>query len=234
MSNVPYREVVVDTETTGFDVRTGDRLTEIGAVELINGLPSGKTYQQYINPERDVPQASVNVTGLTGEFLADFPTFAEIAADFLEFIGDSQLVMHNAKFDMSFLNYQLQDIGFPELRNTYLDTLSVARKKFPGAPATLDALSKRFTITIERDLHGALLDSQILAEVLIELRGGRQQGFDLADADTTKPYLHAPTTQVNHQLTKTSRAPRHFEISVEELHAHQEMTGKMKNSRWRG
>lgn len=225
----------MDTETTGFDVKTGDRLTEIGALELIDGIPSGKTYQQYINPERDVPQSSVNVTGLTGEFLADFPTFAEIASDFLEFIGDSQLVMHNAKFDMSFLNYQLQEIGFPELKNTYLDTLSLARKKFPGAPATLDALSKRFEISIERDLHGALLDSQILAEVLIELRGGRQQGFDLDKIQDTSIPANAMhlSVQGSYGVTKTSRAPRKFEIGEDELRAHQQMLDKMKNSRWR-
>ena len=176
------REIVLDTETTGFDPKTGDRMVEIGAVELINHMPTGNTYHQYINPERDVPQGAFEVHGLSAEFLRAFPVFGKIARDFLEFIGDAQLVIHNAKFDVPFLNAELGWCDLPPIpMSRAIDTLDIARKKFPGSPASLDALCRRFGIdNSHRTLHGALLDSEILAEVYLELIGGRQPGLVLS------------------------------------------------------
>ncbi len=179
------REIVLDTETTGFDPETGDRLVEIGAIELINLLPTGRTYHVYINPERAMPQEAFEVHGLGDDFLRDKPKFAEVAAGFLEFIGsDGQLVIHNAQFDMKFLNAELRRAGHPVLpmsRST--DTLEIARRKFPGAANTLDALCRRFTVdNSNRTLHGALLDSELLAEVYLALMGGRQPDLVLEPA----------------------------------------------------
>lgn len=175
------REIVLDTETTGFDPHTGDRIVEIGAVELHNHVPSGRTYHQYINPERAMPNDAFEVHGLGDEFLADKPKFAEIGDAFLTFIGDAKLVIHNASFDMKFLNAELKWMGRPALpMDQAIDTLDIARKKFPGSPASLDALCRRFNINNSaRTLHGALLDSEILAEVYLELIGGRQPDFAL-------------------------------------------------------
>lgn len=182
------REIVLDTETTGFDPRTGDRMVEIGAVELINHMPTGRTFHQYINPERDMPQGAFEVHGLSEEFLRDFPVFADIAGAFLDFIGDARLVIHNAKFDVPFLNAELEWCSLPQIpMQRAIDTLEMARKKFPGSPASLDALCRRFGIdNSHRTLHGALLDSEILAEVYLELIGGRQPGLVLASAQPTK------------------------------------------------
>ena len=177
------REIVLDTETTGLDPESGDRIVEIGAVELVNHMPTGRTYHQYINPERTMPQEAFEVHGLSDEFLADKPKFAAIAGEFMEFIGDSRLVIHNAAFDMKFLNAELKWAGFAPLPwERALDTLALARKKFPGAPASLDALCRRFGIdNSSRTLHGALLDSEILAEVYLELIGGRQPDLVLSE-----------------------------------------------------
>lgn len=180
------REIVMDTETTGLDPRGGDRIVEIGGVELINHLPTGRTYHQYINPERSMPQEAFDVHGLGDAFLRDKPVFAEIAEDFLAFVGDARLVIHNASFDMGFLNMELGRLGRPALPNSQAtDTLDIARKKFPGAQVSLDALCKRFGVdNSNRTLHGALLDSEILAEVYLELLGGRQQGMMLQTSST--------------------------------------------------
>lgn len=183
------REIVMDTETTGLDPRTGDRIVEIGGVELFNHMPTGKTYHQYINPERDMPQGAFDVHGLSIDFLKDYPVFKDIAQDFLNFVGDAKLVIHNAAFDMKFLNAELEWCQKPQLPwEQAIDTLDMARRKFPGAQNTLDGLSRRFGINIERDLHGALLDSEILAAVYLELIGGRQPDFALGivgGTDTT-------------------------------------------------
>lgn len=179
------REIVLDTETTGFDPKTGDRMVEIGAVELMNHMPTGRTFHQYINPEREVPQGAFEVHGLAWDFLRDFPVFKDIAQEFLDFIGDDQLVIHNAKFDVPFLNAELGWVNKPQIpMERAVDTLLIARKKFPGSPASLDALCRRFNIdNAHRTLHGALLDSEILAEVYLELIGGRQP--DLVLSPTT-------------------------------------------------
>lgn len=178
------REIVLDTETTGFHADGGDRIVEIGAVELWNHLPTGKTYHQYINPERSMPQGAFEVHGLGDEFLADKPVFKQIGQAFLDFVQDSTLVIHNAEFDMKFLNMELVRMGLLALPwEQALDTLAMARKKFPGSPATLDALCRRFMIdNSARTLHGALLDSEILAEVYLELIGGRQPDFALSSS----------------------------------------------------
>jgi DNA polymerase-3 subunit epsilon len=176
------REIVLDTETTGFDPESGDRIVEIGAVELLRHVPTGRTYHQYINPERAMPDDAFQVHGLGDEFLADKPRFREVAQDFVAFIGDAKLVIHNAAFDMKFLNAELSWVGLPQIDwERAVDTLAIARKKFPGSPASLDALCRRYGIdNSARTLHGALLDSEILAEVYLELIGGRQPDFGLS------------------------------------------------------
>ncbi|WP_323763789.1 DNA polymerase III subunit epsilon [Marinovum sp.] len=182
------REIVLDTETTGFDPETGDRIVEIGAVELYNHMPTGRTYHQYINPERGMPQEAFEVHGLGDDFLADKPVFKLIAQEFLDFVADdARLVIHNASFDMKFLNAELGWCGLPRIAmERSIDTVAMARKKFPGSPASLDALCRRFNIdNSARTLHGALLDSEILAEVYLELIGGRQPGLVLASVERT-------------------------------------------------
>ena len=176
------REIVLDTETTGFEPLDGDRIVEIGAVELMGHVPTGRTYHQYINPQRAMPQEAFAVHGLGDEFLADKPVFAEIAQSFVDFVGDAKLVIHNASFDMKFLNAELGWVNRPLLpMDQAIDTLAIARRKFPGSPASLDALCRRFGIdNSARTLHGALLDSEILAEVYLELIGGRQPDFALS------------------------------------------------------
>ena len=176
------REIVMDTETTGLDPFSGDRIVEIGGVELLNHLPTGRVYHQYINPERDMPQGAFDVHGLSAEFLSDKPVFGNIAQEFLDFVGDAKLVIHNAAFDMKFLNAELAWIKRPVLpMDQAIDTLEIARKRFPGAQNSLDALCRRFGIdNSARTKHGALLDSEILAEVYLELVGGRQPDFALS------------------------------------------------------
>ncbi|MEO6301205.1 MAG: DNA polymerase III subunit epsilon [Paracoccaceae bacterium] len=186
------REIVLDTETTGLDPATGDRIVEIGAVELHNHMPTGRTYHQYLNPERMMPKEAFEVHGLSDDFLRDKPRFSAVAKDFLTFIGEARLVIHNAAFDMKFLNSELTAAGHPTIPMTQsLDTVAIARQKYPGSPASLDALCRRFNIdNSARTKHGALLDSEILAEVYLELIGGRQPdltlnastGTDLANA----------------------------------------------------
>jgi DNA polymerase-3 subunit epsilon len=176
------REIVLDTETTGFEPSEGDRIVEIGAVELNGHVPTGRTFHQYINPQRSMPAEAFAVHGLGDEFLADKPKFAEVGRSFLDFIGDARLVIHNAAFDMKFLNAELGWAGLPGLPDDRaIDTLAIARRRFPGSPASLDALCRRFGIDNSgRTLHGALLDSEILAEVYLELIGGRQPDFALS------------------------------------------------------
>jgi DNA polymerase-3 subunit epsilon len=178
------REIVLDTETTGFEPSEGHRIVEIGAVELFNHLPTGRTYHQYINPERTMPREAFEVHGLGDDFLRDKPVFSAIGAAFLEFVGEAKLVIHNAAFDMKFLNAELDRAGLPGLPwPRAIDTLAIARSRFPGSPASLDALCRRFGVdNSRREKHGALLDSEILAEVYLELIGGRQPDLVLAPA----------------------------------------------------
>jgi DNA polymerase III subunit epsilon len=178
------REIVLDTETTGFEPSEGHRIVEIGAVELINHMPTGKTYHQYINPERAMPKEAFEVHGIGDDQLRDKPVFAVIGRAFLDFIGEAQLVIHNAAFDMKFLNFELERASLPPIPNSRAtDTLAIARQKYPGSPASLDALCRRFGVDNSmREKHGALLDSEILAEVYLELIGGRQPGLVLSEA----------------------------------------------------
>jgi DNA polymerase-3 subunit epsilon len=180
------REIVLDTETTGFDPATGDRIVEIGCVELIDHLPTGKSFQAYLNPERLVPIETQKVHGLTDEFLADKPLFAHIVEDLLAFIGDAPLVIHNASFDMKFVNSELHRCGKPPLPYARaIDTIEIAKARIPGARYSLDELCKRFGIDLSvRTKHGALLDAELTARVYLELVGGRQTKLVLAPGDS--------------------------------------------------
>lgn len=194
------REIVLDTETTGFDPQSGDRIVEIGAVELQRHVPTGETFHVYINPERSMPEDAFAVHGLGDDFLRDKPKFASVGQGFLDFIGDANLVIHNAAFDMKFLNAELKWAGLETIPyDRAVDTLEIARKRFPGSPASLDALCRRFGIdNSARTLHGALLDSEILAEVYLELIGGRQPDFGLVerrDAKTVTVEKGGPVAQ---------------------------------------
>ncbi len=213
------REIVLDTETTGFDPEAGDRIVEIGAVELHNHLPTGKTYHQYINPERAMPKEAFEVHGLSDEFLADKPLFREIADDFLNFIAEARLVIHNAAFDMKFLNAELEWAERPPIPwERAVDTLAIARQRFPGSPASLDALCRRFGIdNSARTLHGALLDSEILAEVYLELIGGRQPDFALAAGMSEQAASGGGASQWRAPPRPAPLAPR---ITPEEAEAH--------------
>ena len=181
------REIVFDLETTGFRFDEGHRIVEIGAVEMVRGALTGKTFHTYVNPERDMPEGAYNVHGLSEKFLSDKPVFTDpsVARAFQAFVGDADLVAHNGvSFDVPFMNAELKAAGFATLDNRVIDTLHIARKKFPGSPASLDALCSRFGVDTkerERDGHGALLDSKLLATVYIELTGGAQAGLDFAD-----------------------------------------------------
>ncbi len=210
------REIVLDTETTGLEPATGDRVVEIGAVELMNHMPTGRSYHQYINPDRFMPKEAFDVHGLSDDFLRDKPRFAAVAQVFLAFIGDATLVIHNAPFDMKFLNHELTLAGHAPLpMSRAFDTVALARQKFPGSPASLDALCRRFGIDNSmREKHGALLDSEILAEVYLELIGGRQPDLTLnaatrqqtaATADTTWRPKPRPTPLPSH-LTEAEAA----------------------------
>jgi DNA polymerase-3 subunit epsilon len=181
------REIVLDTETTGFEPSEGHRIVEIGAIELFNHMPTGRTFHVYINPERTMPPEAFEVHGLGDDFLRDKPVFHSIATEFLEFVAEARLIIHNASFDMKFLNAELSRAGRPTLAlDRALDTLLIARQKFPGSPASLDALCRRFGVdNSSRAKHGALLDSELLAEVYLELIGGRQPDLMLAGSGHT-------------------------------------------------
>ncbi len=175
------REIVLDTETTGLDPESGDRIVEIGAVEILNHVPTGRVFHHYINPERAMPQEAFAIHGLSTSFLSDKPVFAKIAQEFLDFVGDARLVIHNAAFDMKFINAELGWLKLPTIPwARAVDTLDMARRRFPGAQNSLDALCRRFDVDNSgREKHGALLDSELLAEVYLELMGGRQPDLTL-------------------------------------------------------
>lgn len=220
------REIVLDTETTGLDPDAGHRIVEIACVELINHLPSGRTFQRYVNPERDMPTDAQAVHGLTAEFLSGQPVFAAVADEFLEFISDAPLVIHNAEFDLKFVNAELSRLGRPKLQaQRAVDTVQLARRKFPGAPASLDALCGRFGIdNSSRTLHGALLDAQLLSEVYLELVGGRQATIELVAG----PAITVTTATVERAI----RPARPHAPSEEELAAHAAMLQQIKTPLW--
>ena len=225
------REIVLDTETTGLDPETGHRIVEVACLELLNHIPTGRHFQAYLNPERDMPREAEEVHGLTAAFLADKPKFGQVVAQLLEFIGDAALVIHNAEFDLKFLNAELRRVELPPLGHRVVDTLTIARRKFPGAQASLDALCRRFAIdNSARSKHGALLDTELLAEVYLELVGGRQAGLDLAGFE-----LAAAAAGIAATLPGTAtvaRPPRPHAPSPEEEAAHAALLARLKQPIW--
>ena len=221
------REIILDTETTGLDPNSGHRMVEIGCVELKGGIRTGEVFHSYLNPGRDVPDEAFRVHGLSTAFLKDKPIFSQAVDAFLEFIGDTPLVIHNAPFDMKFVNFELAQLGFPAIPMMRVtDTLAMARTKYPGSPASLDALCKKFAIDLSgRSKHGALLDAELLAEVYLELMGGRQVVLGLESAKTEAQKKRAEEEKVH-------RVARAFGLSEEELAAHALMVDKLKNALW--
>jgi len=218
------REIVLDTETTGLSPASGDRLVEIGCVELINHIPSGNHYHVYINPKRSMPEEAFRVHGLSEEFLADKPLFGDVVSDFQDFIGDATLVIHNAPFDMGFLNAELERAGHKPLANPVIDTVMLARKKHPGARVSLDAMCKHYGIdNSRRTLHGALLDSEILAEVYLELLGGKQVSLALI-AESNVSGADAIATRVTVSQRPTALPPR---LTAAEAAAHAAFIAKL-------
>ncbi len=222
------REIIFDTETTGFEPSEGHRIVEIACLELVNQIPTGRKKQYYLNPERDMPEAAFRIHGLSEEFLRDKPKFAEIAEELIEFIGDAPLVAHNAEFDMRFLNAELASLKRATIAlDRAVDTVRLARQRFPGAPASLDALCKRFAIdNTQRTLHGALLDAQLLAEVYLQLLGGPQTGLSLTSA--AEEAARAALTVVG----RIVRPARPHAASAEELAAHSAFVAKLKDAVW--
>jgi DNA polymerase-3 subunit epsilon len=223
------REIVLDTETTGFDPAEGHRIVEVGCLELFNHMPTGKTLHFYINPERDIPAEATAVHGITNAQVADKPVFAEIAAELYDFLQDATLVIHNAEFDVKFLNAEMRKFGYKNIKVAdCIDTVLMARKKFPGQPANLDALCRRFNIDLSaRELHGALLDAQLLSKVYLELLGGRQHGLGLdsnaqATLDSEQPAV----------LKQQNRPRRSFPLSQADDEAHAKMLAGIKNNIW--
>jgi DNA polymerase-3 subunit epsilon len=220
------REIVLDTETTGLDPRQGHRVVEIGCLELINHIPTTRHFHRYINPECDISDEAVAVHGLTRERLSNEPVFAAIAGEFLDFIGDSKLIIHNADFDVGFLNHELAALGFPAMPpDRATCTVKLARRRFPGAPASLDALCRRFGVDNSgRTLHGALLDAQLLAECYVELLGGRQQGLALT--------VETVVAKVALEGVVIQRVPRVHSASEAETAAHAAMLASLKSPLW--
>jgi len=226
------REIVMDTETTGLDPFTGHRIVEIGAVELLNHIPTGTVYHQYINPQRDMPEEAFNVHGLSEEFLGSKPVFADIAQEFLKFIDDGILIIHNAPFDMKFLNAEFSWIDIEQLSmDRVIDTLALARKRYPMGPNSLDALCRRYSIdNSKRDKHGALLDSELLADVYMELIGGRQTVLGL----TSDSNQVEKTVEVGQIQISARPEPLPGRLSQAEIDAHDEMiSGLGEKALWR-
>jgi len=218
------REIVFDTETTGFHHQGDDRITEIGCIEIIDLLPTGEYYHSYLDPERDVPDKVVEITGLTTEFLMGKPKFASQAQSFLDFIGDAPLIAHNARFDMGFINAELVRARFSPLpESRFKDTLAMAHEQFPGSPASLDALCKRFDISLSgRDKHGAIIDSELLAAVYLELNGGRAMrlGLDKSEADAPKDSFEIKAARPRPQVLTSL-------LGASEMSAHKELVGAL-------
>jgi DNA polymerase III subunit epsilon len=220
------REIILDTETTGLSPDKGDRVIELCALEMVDGVLTGALFHCLINPERDVPPESTNVHGLTIDDLLDKPVFADIADSFIAFMGDSPMVAHNAPFDHGFLNWELRNIGKPAIPiSKVIDTVAIAKQKLPGARYSLDALCNRFNIDLSaRSKHSALIDTKLLAEVYIELLGGKQRSLGLAKEEAARA-VAAP-------LNRPYREPRVHSATVAELDAHAAFIGKMKDALW--
>lgn len=228
------REIVFDTETTGLSPQDGHRLVEIGAIELVNRVETGRSFHAYFNPERDMPPEAYAVHGLSAAFLSDKPLFGDHAGEFIDFIEDSPLVAHNANFDFGFLNHELQRCGraFVDMARM-IDTLAIARTKHPGAKHSLDALCTRYGVDrSQRVLHGALLDAQLLAQVYVELTGGRQIGLVLAEepAGAEAAAVRAPAAEL--RVRRPVRPPRAHAASPEELERHAAFVAKITDPLW--
>lgn len=223
------REIALDTETTGLDPVSGHRIVEIGCVEMVDRIRTGKIYHAYVNPERDMPPEAERVHGLSAKFLSDKPVFASVVEDFLDFLGEAPLVIHNAAFDLKFINHEIGRLGFPAIHiSRATDTVEIARRKFPGSPANLDALCRRFSIDLSaRTKHGALLDAELLADVYLELLGGRQAAI-FFDTPTVQSLQAAVEEQVIMEVPR-----REFPPSAEELSAHSRFLSRLKNALWR-
>ncbi len=218
------RSVTLDIETTGLSFLEGHKIVEIGCVELVNNFPSGKTWQRYINPERSMPEEAFKIHGLSEEFLINKPVFSDIIDDFLNFIKDSDLIIHNSRFDLTFINYELEANNSKAIdpkKNNVIDTLNLARKMYPGQSVSLDALSRRYKINIERENHGALLDAEILAEVYLEMHGGRQQNINLTENE------NKTKKNINTQIYDYSR--KVYEVTDQEKKKHQELIDFINN-----
>ena len=222
------REIVLDTETTGLDPNAGHRVIEIGCIEMVNHIATGRTFHEYLDPERDVPEDAARIHGITSDMLRGKPLFADKAEALVEFLGDAKLVIHNAAFDLGFLNAELAKLDRASIpASRAIDTVQLARRKFPGSPASLDALCKRFDIdNSARTKHGALLDAELLADVYIELIGGRQPGLSLASSGDAGAAEIAPAE-------RTPRPPRPHSASGEERAAHAQFLEKLKDPIWR-
>ena len=219
------REIILDTETTGLDPGDGHRIVEIGCVELVNHVPTGRSFHAYVNPERPMTEEAYQVHGLSDEFLAQHPPFRDVVDGFLAFLGTDRLVIHNAEFDLRFVNAELRRLDRPVLSCAFEDTLGLARRRYPGAPASLDALCRRFEIDLSaRTKHGALLDCELLAAVYLELLGGRQTTFDLA--------VGAAAMNGTATIVRPVREPRPHAASEEELIAHAAMLQLLKQPLW--
>jgi DNA polymerase III subunit epsilon len=228
------REIVFDTETTGFGVEE-HRIIEIGCVEMINRLPSGRTFHKYLNPEREIDFGATKVHGITNEKVADAPLFKDVVHEMLEFFGDAPLVAHNAEFDFSFMNKELERLGMPPLMNEMVDTLVIARQKLPGQRHNLDSLCKFYDIdTSARVFHGALLDAQLLADVYVELHGGLQAGFELGTVVTEgEGAADAVAHMFDDALAKLATTTRAVQATPEEIEAHKAFLQKcVPNSKW--
>lgn len=221
------REVVLDTETTGLDPEAGHRIVELACLELMHHVPTGRSFREYLNPERDMPEEAARIHGLTADFLADKPRFADVVEGFLDFLGESPLVIHNAQFDLGFLNAELRRLELPQLDSARaVDTVALARRRFPGAQVSLDALCRRFEIdNTARSFHGALLDCELLAEVYLELRGGRQPAFDLQSRQRAANAAAPAGREV--------RPVRPHAPSAQEIEAHEAMLDRMTDPLWR-
>ena len=223
------REIALDTETTGLDPYSGHRIVEIGAVEMIGHIRTANHFHVYLNPERGMPKEAERVHGISEEFLKDKPLFHSIAGAFREFLGDSPLVIHNANFDMKFINFEFEKVGFPKIpMSQSIDTVTMARKMFPGSPANLDALCKRFNIDLSKRIkHGALLDAELLADVYLELKGGRQAGLALSNGSVAAEHAGAETGQASQNRNNIIPA-RRFKPTEDELRAHKQLLEEMK------
>lgn len=219
------REVILDTETTGLNPSNGDRIVEFGCIELVNHISTGKTYHQYINPERPMPEEAFKIHGLSDEFLSKFPIMSDVIDEFLKFIADSPLIIHNAEFDLRFINTELERLKRPPLDiSKTLDTVKLARIKYPGSSVSLDALCKRFNVdNSSRSLHGALLDADLLASVYLELIGGKQPDFEL----TRNEVIEKKKDEI-----KSSRTPRIYKLTEKEAAAHALFLKKINKPVW--